>query len=389
MIAKIDNIVTIQKGKKPKIVVKNSQNRYMPYVDIKAFERGIIDNYTDGEKCLSCDDGDLLIVCDGARSGLVGKAIKGYVGSTLARIDVKESLNPNYLYYFIQGKYTQLNTNMKGSGTPHLNQQLLKSFEIYLPSLEEQERIVSRIEELFSQLDSGVETLKKTKEQLAVYRQAVLKEAFLKAGEKHITLGEIIEKPKYGTSKKCDYSCNEDSVSVYRIPNIDYKSSIINHNDLKYATFTSSELTNIDLRENDLLIIRSNGSISLVGRSAIVRSSDTDSTFAGYLMRIRFIESSEIKAKYLYYYLESYEARIYIENVAKSTSGVHNINSNEVKNIKLPMCDEKIMEGIISEIESRLSVCDSIEQTIDAALQEAEALRQSILKQAFEGKLNF
>lgn len=295
-------------------------------------------------------------------------------------------LLPKYLYYFcVSFNFKSLD---KSTTIPSLAKSDLLNIEMPVPPLKEQQHIVSKIEELFSQLDSGVETLKKTKEQLAVYRQAVLKEAFLKAGEKHITLGEIIEKPKYGTSKKCDYSCNEDSVFVYRIPNIDYKSSIINHNDLKYATFTSSELTNIDLRENDLLIIRSNGSVSLVGRSAIVRSSDTDSTFAGYLMRIRFIESSEIKAKYLYYYLESYAARIYIENVAKSTSGVHNINSNEVKNIKLPMCDEKIMGGIISEIESRLSACDSIEKTIDTALQEAEALRQSILKQAFEGELN-
>ena len=116
-------------------------------------------------------------MCDGSRSGLVGKAVKGYVGSTLARISAP-GLIRDYLYHFVQGKYALLNTRKKGTGTPHLNPELLKKQKLVVPDVAEQERIVARIEELFSQLDAGVETLKKTKAQLAVYRQAVLKEAF-------------------------------------------------------------------------------------------------------------------------------------------------------------------------------------------------------------------
>ena len=385
MFVKMNDIIKIKKGKKPKILAKEPNENFMPYVDIKAFEQGIIDNYTNGEKCLPCENGDLLIVCDGSRSGLVGRAIKGYVGSTLARIDIDDSVIPEYIYYFIQGKYTQLNTNMKGTGTPHVNQELLKSFELYVPTISEQHRIVTRIEELFSQLDSGVDTLKKTREQLKIYRQAVLKEAFSMAGNNYILLANLIEKPRYGTSKKCEYE--ENGIAVFRIPNIDYKSGILKKEDLKFAQFSKDELSNIDLKENDILIIRSNGSVSLVGRSAIVRKDDVNSTFAGYLIRVRFIEASETKAKYFHYYLESHQARTYIENTAKSTSGVNNINSNEIKNINIPICDESKMKEIVTEIESRLSVCDSIERTIDTALQEAEALRQSILKQAFEGGL--
>lgn len=175
---RIETLINFTKGKKPLNTSKKLNDGYLPYVDIKAFETGVIDNYTDGEKCVSCQDGDLLIVCDGSRSGLVGKAVDGYVGSTLAKIDVNDEIDICYLYYFIQGKYQILNTNVKGTGTPHLKQDLLKSFEIYLPSLAEQQRIVTKIEELFSKLDKGVEELNKIKEQLKIYRQAVLKEAF-------------------------------------------------------------------------------------------------------------------------------------------------------------------------------------------------------------------
>ena len=71
-----------------------------------------------------------------------------------------------------------LNKQKKGTGTPHLNAEILKLSIIPVPSLPEQDRIVTRIEELFSELDKAVETLQATKKQLAVYRQAVLKEAF-------------------------------------------------------------------------------------------------------------------------------------------------------------------------------------------------------------------
>lgn len=173
----LGEILHIQKGKKPQSQSNEASQGYLPYVDIKAFEKGIIENYASTEKSLLCEDGDLLIVCDGSRSGLTGRAIKGVVGSTLAKISA-DGLTTAYLRYFIQSKYTLLNTQKKGTGTPHLNAEILKSSIITVPSLHEQDRIVSRIEKLFSELDKAVETLQTTKKQLAVYRQAVLKEAF-------------------------------------------------------------------------------------------------------------------------------------------------------------------------------------------------------------------
>lgn len=177
MSMQLGEILHIQKGKKPQSQSTEALGGYLPYVDIKAFEKGIIDNYASTEKSLLCDDGDLLIVCDGSRSGLTGRAIKGVVGSTLAKI-YADGLTTEYLRYFIQSKYTLLNTQKKGTGTPHLNAEILKSSIITVPSLPEQDRIVTRIEELFSELDKAVETLQTTKKQLTVYRQAVLKEAF-------------------------------------------------------------------------------------------------------------------------------------------------------------------------------------------------------------------
>ena len=76
-LVELGTILEMVKGKKPITQSDKQYDGYSPYVDIEAFESGIIKQYTDGTKCTPCDDGDILIVCDGSRSGLVGRAVKG------------------------------------------------------------------------------------------------------------------------------------------------------------------------------------------------------------------------------------------------------------------------------------------------------------------------
>lgn len=297
----------------------------------------------------------------------------------------KKAILPKYLYYGTQ--YLTFRIEDKGYARHY---QHLEKKELIVPSLSEQEQIVARIEELFSKLDKGVETLQTIKQQLAVYRQAVLKEAF--EGQltktsplKRDSLLHYIEKPRYGISKKCSYECADTDTPVYRIPNIEWSIGRIDHEDMKYAHFSDKEVEGVRLKKDDILIIRSNGSVSLVGRAALVSQKDTCGSFAGYLMRIRVTKPDALIPKFLLLYLNSNQARVYIENKAKSTSGVNNINSDEISQLPIPLFSHQEQVAIIDEIESRLSVCDSIEQTVDAVLAQAEALRQSILKKAFEG----
>src|SRR5690606_31736146 len=85
----------------------------------------------------------------------------------------------NYLYYFLQSLYKFLNTNTKGVGIPHVEPILLWKKQVGLPPLPEQRAIVKKIEALFSSLDAGIADLKKAQDQLKIYRQAVLKKAFV------------------------------------------------------------------------------------------------------------------------------------------------------------------------------------------------------------------
>ena len=112
----------------------------------------------------------------------------------------------------------------------------------------------------------------------------------------------------------------------------------------------------------------------------------TDYLFAGYLIRLR-PRKENILSKYLLYVLSSSELRLQIEAKAKSTSGVNNINSDELKSLIIPICSIPEQDAVVGEIESRLSVCDKVEERIDLTLKQSDRLRQSILKRAFEGTL--
>ena len=382
---KIETLISLTKGKKPLNILQNIEDSYLPYVDIKAFETGIVDNYTDGEKCVSCNEGDLLIVCDGSRSGLVGKAITGYVGSTLARIDVSDEIDINYLYYFIQGKYQILNTNVKGTGTPHLKQDLLKSFNIYLPPIEKQKLIVAKIEELFSKLDKGVEELNRIKEQLKIYRQAVLKEAF-------------DGKSSFGNFETCEISNLVDDIKIGPFGTMLHKEDyinngvpVINPQHIKAGAIVNSpnisvsrkkalELSSYKLQINDIIM----GRRGEMGRVAPVTNVEE-----GWICgtgSILFRLKPEYDAKFYSKILEGPDSVHYLEENATGTT-MKNLNEKIVKHIPVPKITRTQQADIMSEVDRKLSVCDKIEQTVNESLQKAESLRQSILKQAFEGGL--
>lgn len=376
MSIKLGEILHIQKGKKPQSQSNKAIDGYLPYVDIKAFEQGVIDNYASLEKCLLCDDGDLLIVCDGSRSGLTGRAIKGVVGSTLAKISA-DGLTTEYLRYFIQSKYTLLNTQKKGTGTPHLNAEILKSSTITVPSIPEQDRIISRIEELFSELDKAVETLQTTKRQLSVYRQAVLKEAFAKV-DKTIAVESV-----------CTYITDGDHMpppkSLHGIPFImisNIEDNKINWDDTNYVgiEYYNQIGEKRTPKRGDVLY-------TVTGSFGIPVLVDFDKKFCFQRHIALLRPSDKILQKYLYYVMQTPDVYSQAKKMATGTAQ-KTVGLNALRKIHIPYtADQKQQQEVVSQIEGKLSVCNRIEKIVDATLPRAEAMRQSILKKAFNGGL--
>ena len=145
------------------------------------------------------------------------------------------------------------------------------------------------------------------------------------------TIDAISSDLRYGTSKKCDYSTQ--GTGVLRIPNI-ADLGRIDATDLKRAVFDSNELQKLSLRAGDLLVIRSNGSVELVGKTGLVTTDESGFLFAGYLMRLR-VDSTKALPRFIQICLSAPIQRQYIERIAKSTSGVNNLNAGELRALPL------------------------------------------------------
>jgi len=152
-------ILDFVKGKKPKNLGAKNELLTIPYINIKAFEKKVIDKFTDGTDSRLCETSDILIVWDGARCGLVGRGVSGAIGSTLAKLVCYE-LNPSYLFHFLRLKYDYINKRPRGVGIPHVDPNIFWNIPMPIPSLTEQDRIVSKVEELFTSLDAGIESLR-------------------------------------------------------------------------------------------------------------------------------------------------------------------------------------------------------------------------------------
>jgi type I restriction enzyme S subunit len=174
--APLGDVCKTLKGKKPKNSGKITKDRTIPYINIKAFETGIPAEYTEPGDYPECSKKDVLIVWDGARSGLTGRGVAGYIGSTLSKIwsDIVDS---GYLYYFLQSQYDYINTNTKGVGIPHVDPNILYSIDFPVAPENEQNLIVAEIEKQFSRLDEAVDNLKRVKANLKRYKASVLKSA--------------------------------------------------------------------------------------------------------------------------------------------------------------------------------------------------------------------
>ena len=354
-------------------------------------DRHITVEKADELHCTFLRKGDILI----ARLGdpLCKACVFPLDGLYITAVDVailrigSDVVNPKYLIYLLNSPWFKDQVKQYESGTTRkrISRKNLDRIEMIFPPLPEQERIVARIEELFSQLDAGVETLKKTKAQLAVYRQAVLKEAFDSIEDQYYqTLNTaILGSPQNGLYKpKSNYSDN--GTPILRIDGF-YDGFIVKDYYYKRVNLTVDEITRYSLEIGDLIVNRVN-SMPYLGKCALVRFLGETTVFESNMMRIK-LDNEKVNGDFLTYYLSSSTGRKELTKSAKQAVNQASINQTDVGNAIVPMPPVEIQKRLLTYIESRLSVCDSIEQTVDAALQQAEAMRQSILKQAFKGEL--
>lgn len=245
------------------------------------------------------------------------------------------------------------------------------------PDVEDASILLKRIQEEKKQLIKE-KKIKKEKPLPAITEEEIPFE--LPEGWVWCRFQEVFKDLRYGTSKKCDYNIGPNP--VIRIPNI--KQGRINISDLKSTNLSEKEVIDLSLSPNDLLIIRSNGSENIVGRSAVVSDVGIGYSFAGYLVRIQVFKY-HVNSNYLHTALESKLLRKAIEGPLRTTSGVKNINSTEISNLLIPLPPLQEQKAIVEKVNALMGLCDALEEEVATSERNAGMLMQSVLREVFEG----
>lgn len=344
--------------------------------------------------------GDIVFAMSSGSKHLVGKSAKalsdfnGSYGAFCAAFRPNENINKNFISYFFQGpNYKNLISQIsKGTNINNLKREHILDLIIPIPSPAEQQRIVAKIEELFSEVDKGIETLETARQQLKTYRQSVLKWAFegklthpdvkdgeLPEGWEWVKINEVANVGTGATplkGKKAYYEKGEIPWITSGALNDEFVSIATD-----FVTDKALQETNLKVYPKHTLLLAMYGEGKTRGKcSELLISACTNQAIAA----ISF-EGFDISIKpYLKYFL----LKNYNDIRRKSSGGVQpNLNLGIVKSITFPLCSPEEQQQIVSEIESRLSVADKMEESITQSLQQANALKQSILKMAFEGRL--
>lgn len=278
-----------------------------------------------------------------------------------------------YLNYFNYKNYV--------SGTTRLKLTQAQMRKIPIPNIpsDEQSRIVASIEELFSELDKAVDTLKTTKEQLEVYRQTILVDAFRAAtNSTYLKVGCVCAKivdcphstPKWEKSGKlCLRTTN-------------FKRGYL---DLQSPNYVSEET----FHDRNRRIIPQPGDVLYSREGSVLGIACTipSNVYPCLGQRMMLLRSGEkLNNRYLMHYLNSPMVTNHVIATKGGTGSPH-INVGDIKEFQIPIPSLEEQSNIVRQIEEQLSSCDNVEKTVDSILTQADAMRQSILKQAFEGKI--
>jgi type I restriction enzyme S subunit len=358
-----------------------------------------------------------VIACEGGEPGraAVWRGEPIALQKALHRIRPVAGVSPRYLAYALQEQAStrELDRLFTGTTIKHLPQEKLRIVPVPLAPSTEQERIVAAIEEAFSKLDAGEVGLRNVRQMLKRMSDAILAAAVagrlvpqdptdspavklladlgatpedvlpcLPDGWAGCRLAEVTELQEYGLSLKAHEEPEAGDVPILRMGDI--RRGRVQSRRLKYVGADGEGVPDRMLVDGDLLFNRTN-SFELVGKTAVYHGQPPDATFASYLIRVR--TQSAVEADWCAVVINSPFGRAYIEEVVAQQVGQANVNGTKLKQFPMPLPPHREQARILAELERQMSFLDACERSVDAGLEVSAALRRSVLKAAFEGRL--
>lgn len=341
--------------------------------------------------------------------------------------------SPKFLFWFLYAARPRLRRLGKGGTQSNISQTVLKQFPFMLPSPGDQQRIVEEIEKQVTRLDAGVNALERVKRKLRLYCAAVLKTALegrlvesedqkLSEGKEYESGEQLLElmlkerrasphtspnttapnsgklpslphgwvwakmpqvgQTQLGRQRAPQHHSGDHMRPYLRVANV--HEARIDTSDVKWMNFTPAEFEKYRLEPGDILL-NEGQSPEFVGRPAMYRGEIAECCYQKTLLRFRVYPG--VLPAFALTVFRSYMHNGRFTRVASITTNIAHLTAEKFVEIEFPLPPVAEQRRIVDEVERRLSIIDELTTVVEANLQRAKSLRQSILQRAFSGKL--
>lgn len=347
-------------------------------------------------------DGDLLISWSATLGAFIYRGEEAVLNQHIFKVE--PFVNKKFLFYLVTAYLDTLKRQVHGSGMQHITKGKFDNSPVPLPPPDEQERIVAKIEELFTQLEAGTSALERVQTGLRRYKASVLKAAVegkllkdesgrmkdegeLPEGWRWVQISAFLDN-KRGAMKTGPFGSllkkhehRENGVPVVGIENIK-NMEFVSGSKIHITEEKADQLAGYDLQPGDIVISRS----GTVGEVAVIPDHLGNARMSTNIMRV-CLDKSVMLPKYFTFLFNGSPA--VLDQVAELCKGSTRnfLNQHILKSINFPLPPLEEQRRIVAEVERRLSVAREVESVVEKALVRASRLRQAVLKSAFEGKL--
>lgn len=295
-----------------------------------------------------------------------------------------EAIDPDYLLNALLAEGEDIRRFGEGSTHTTIYFPEVKAFHIDLPPAAEQRRIVAKLDALTARIARARAGLDRVAVLAKSLRQSALSDA-ASQGSSDLSLLEVLAKPiRNGLSVKG--SDLPPGVTALRLSAL--RGQVVDLLDVRYLPISDERALAYRLEDGDLLISRGNGTLSLVGKAALVSGEGIDAfpIFPDTAFRIR-VDRTCMSPEWLSFIWNSHDVRIQIEGMARTTAGIWKISQRDLAAIKLPRLSLARQQQSLKRLQAAFARADRMEAEAARARKLLDRLESAILARAFRGEL--
>ncbi len=403
---RLREIVVSRKGKKPTTVYKQGAADRVPYILIDEMEGKPIRNYTDDAKVPLASKEDVLIVWDGS-IGKCARGLEGAIGSTIVAL-TPIGIDSNYLESFIKFSRPLLLQTSRGTGLQHINQEIFWDLRVPVAPIEEQHRIVAKLEILLAKVEACQKRLNEIPTLLKRFRQSVLSaacsgrltadwreknECSVAADYSQDALYDFPPLPETWSWQPLATVCEKVVDCPHSTPKwtnsgrlcvrtTNFKPGFLDLTEVRYVSDETfmERIVRVKPQPGDILYSREGGILGI----ACMIPTGVELCLGQRMMLFR--PNQKFTGVLLMYWLNSPATLHRIQELIGGSASPH-LNVKDIKNFLTPVPPLAEQQEIARCVEALFKISEQIEERYQKAKAYIDKLTQSILAKAFRGEL--